>query len=170
MLPGLLLASTPSPQQIELQKEGIQLIGQVEGSARDIRSHAARLDSFVRNTQISQQSHHNDLMRIRSSVNDELRPALDRLAELRPELPEWKQQSIQQMIDGAAALAADANDAILTATNGSTVPLAMDVEYKEFVSRVYAHADSLVKTSDAAGDYSSALLKAQYASVQVPPS
>jgi hypothetical protein len=164
----MLLAGVPSPQQIELQREGIQLMGQVESSARDIRSHAARLDSLARNAQISRQTHYDYLMQIKYSVNDELRPALDRLAAIQPELPEWKQQSIQQMIDGASALAAHASDAILTASDASLGPPAMNVEYKELVARVYDQADSLVKTSDAAGDYGAARLKAQEVGVEVP--
>jgi hypothetical protein len=169
MLPGILLAAIPTPQHIELQKEGIQLIGQVEASARDIRSHAAHLDSLSTNLRSSRQTHYDYLSRIRSSVNDALRPAVERLAEIQPELPEWKQQSIHTMINGAAELAAHATEAITTASDGPAHP-AMNIEYKELVTRVYEQADSLVKTSDAAGDYGSARLKALNAGVRVPQS
>jgi hypothetical protein len=168
MIPAMLLASVPSPQQVAIQKEGIQLIRQVEESARSIRSHAAHLDSLSKNMGMSQQIHHGYLERIKSSVNDELRPALERLSAIRPELPQWKQLGIQQMMDDAALLATHANDAIREAKDGGPAPHAMNVEYKDLVSRVYTQADSLVKTSDAVRDYSSARLKAYDAGVEVP--
>lgn len=168
MAPALLLASVPSPQQVQLHREGIQLIGQVEESARNIRSHAAHLDSLTKNMGSSRQIHHGYLEQIKSSVNDGLRPALERLAVIQPELPQWKQQGIQQMIDKAASLATHANGAILESKGGGPVPHAMNVGYKDLVSRVYTQADSLVKTSDAVGDYSSARLKAHDAGFEVP--
>ena len=43
-------AATQSKEQIAIQKEGLQLIGQVEDSARDIRFNADRLNALTRST------------------------------------------------------------------------------------------------------------------------
>jgi hypothetical protein len=170
MFPALLPASTPSQRHQEMQREGIQLVSQVEESAREIRYHADHLDALANSMQASRQTHKGHLMRIRDSVNDRLRPALQRLAEIQTELPEWKQQSIQGMHTDAAALAAHVSGAIAQAHDSIPAQPAMNAEYKRFVSSVYTQAGSLLKTSDAVGEYSSALLKAQDAGVTVPRS
>ncbi len=169
MLPILLPASTPS-RQLEAQKEGIQLVAQIEDSARAIRYHADHLDALAGNLQNSRQIHKSHLTQIRESVNDRLRPALQRLVEIQAELPEWKQQSILDMHIDAALLAAHVSGAIAEANDSTITPPAMNGEYKRLVSQVNAQAASLVKTSDAVGEYSSALLKAQDAGVTVPQS
>ncbi|HEY4088357.1 MAG TPA: hypothetical protein VGM43_20640 [Bryobacteraceae bacterium] len=170
MLPALLPASTLSPRQLEVQKEGVQLVAQVEESARSIHYHADHLNSLAGNMQNSRQIHKSHLTQIRESVNDRLRPALQRLVEIQAELPDWKQQSIQDMHIDAAALAAHVSGAIAEANDSTPTPPAMNREYKNFVSQVNAQAASLVKTSDAVGEYSSALLKAHDAGVAVPQS
>jgi len=170
MLPLLLPASTLSQRQLEVQKEGIQLVAQVEESARSIRYHADRLDSYANSMQISRHLHKNQLSQIRESVNGRLRPALQRLVEIQAELPDWKQQSILDMHVDAAALAAHVSGAIAEANDSTLTPPAMNREYRKLVSQVNAQAASLVKTSDAVGEYSSALLKAQDAGVSIPQS
>lgn len=98
MLPMALLASNDGGQG-ELEKEGAQLITQIEESARDIRFHAERLDSFTRNMQISKWAHVHHLEQIKAAVNGGLRPASDRLIEIQPLLPDWKQRSIDMMLE-----------------------------------------------------------------------
>jgi hypothetical protein len=170
MLPALLPASTPSQRQMEVQKEGIRLVTQVAESSREIRYHADHLDSLANSLQSARQTHKGHLMQIRDSVNDRLRPALQRLVEIQAELPDWKQQSIDNMHINAAALAAHVSGAIAQANDSTPAHPAMNPEYKKLVSNVYDHAGSLLKTSDAVGTYSSALLKAQDAGVQIPQS
>ncbi len=160
-------AVSKSAEQIETEKEGIQLIRQVEEVARDVRYNAGRLNSFTRSMQISKWTHVHHLEQIKSLVNEGLRPALARLEEIQPQLPDWKQQAIDKMIDSAKALAADANDAILAKKEAGTVPPAMNAEYKDLVTRIYDHAESLVKTSDAAGTYAAASLKAHEAGLNL---
>ncbi|HVV44063.1 MAG TPA: hypothetical protein VHC72_02630 [Bryobacteraceae bacterium] len=170
MLPVLLPASTVSQRQLEVQKEGIRLVTQVEESAREIRYHADHLDALANSMQASRHIHKSHLTQIRESVNERLRPAMQRLVEIQGELPEWKQQSIQDMHADAAALAAHVNGAIVQANDGTLLQPAMNAEYKKLVSGVHEQAGSLVKRSDAVGTYSSALLKAQGAGVEVPQS
>jgi hypothetical protein len=155
-------------EQLELEREGVQMIRQVEEAGRDVRYHADRLSSFLGSMQISKWTHLHHLEQIKSSVNEGLRPALKRLDEIQPKLPDWKQQSIDTMIASAKALAADVTDAFLAKKEAGVVPPAMNPEYKSLVARIYEHADALVKTSDAAGNYAAARLKAHEAGVTVP--
>ncbi len=161
-------AAEPTGEQVAMQKEAIQLIRQLEEVARDVSYNADRLNSFTRNMQITRWSHVHHLAQIRLLVNDGLQPALARLEEIQPHLPEWKQQSIDRMLESAKALAADTNSAILAKNEAGTTPPAMNSEYKELVTRIYGHAGELVKTSDAAGTYAAARLKAVEAGVPVP--
>ncbi len=167
LIPAAFAASTTA-DQLAMEKEGLQLIRQVEEVARDVRYNAGRLNSFASSLQISRWTHYHHLEQIKSLVNDGLRPALTRLEEIQPNLPDWKQQSIDMMIKSAKDLAADTNDAILTKNEAVTVPPAMNAEYKALAARIHAHAETLVKTSDAAGTYAAARLKAHEAGVKVP--
>jgi hypothetical protein len=166
LIPAAFAASV-TPEQLAMEKEGVQLIRQVEEVARDVRYNADRLNSFTRSMHISKWTHVHHLAQIKSLVNEGLRPALTRLEEIQPQLPDWKRQAIDKMIESAKALAADANDAILTKNEAGTTPPAMNAEYKGLVTRIYAHAEALVTTSDAAGTYAAARLKAHEAGVKL---
>jgi len=169
LIPSAFAASaTVTADQLEIEKEGVQLIRQVEEVARDVRYNAGRLNSFTSSMKISKWTHVHHLDQIKSLVNDGLKPALTRLEEIQPELPDWKQQAIDKMIESAKALAADVNDAIFTKSEAGTTTPAMNAEYKGLVTRVYEHSEMLVKTSDAAGNYAAARLKAHEAGVKVP--
>jgi hypothetical protein len=167
LLPAAFAASA-TVEQVKIQKEGLELIRQVEEAARDVRYDAGRLNSLKFNLRTSRWTHVHHLDQIKSSVNEGLRPALARLIEIQPQLPEWKQQSIDRMLDAAKMLAADIDSAILAKREADTVPLAMNAEYKSLVTRIYGHADALVKTSDAAGTYAAARLKAAEAGLELP--
>ena len=160
-------AAGVTAEQLAMEKEGIQLINQVEEVARDVRYNAGRLNSFTGSMQISKWTHVHHLDQIKSLVNDGLRPALTRLTEIQPQLPDWKQQTIDTMLESAKTLAADTNSAILAKNDAGMTPPAMNAEYKELITRIYDHAEALVKTSDAAGTYAAARLKAAEAGVKV---
>jgi hypothetical protein len=154
-------------KELEAQKEGILLIGQLEEVARDVRYNAERLNAFNRDTRISRWTHNHHLNEIKSLVNNGLQPALARLIEIQPQLPDWKQDSTNQMLDSAKALAADTSSAILNKNETMTLPTLLNTEYRELVTQIVGHADTLVKTSDAAGAYASAHLKATKAGLKV---
>jgi hypothetical protein len=161
-------ATSVTVEQLEMEKEGVELIRQVEAVARDVRYNAGRLNSFTTDMRISKWTHVHHLDQIRSLVNEGLKPALTRLTEIQPLLPDWKQQSIDKMFESAKALAADMDDALLAKKEAGAVPPAMNAEYKALVTRIYSHSEALVKTSDAAGSYAAARLKAHQAGVKVP--
>jgi len=161
------IAAGQTKEQVEMEREGVQLIRQLEEVARDVRYHAGRLDSFTGSLLISKWTHAHHLEQIKSLVNEGLRPAMTRLTEIQPQLPEWKQETIDKMLATAKMLAADANSAILAKSETGTVPPAMNAEYKTLVTTLYEHAEALVKTSDAAGTYAGARLKAHEAGLNV---
>jgi hypothetical protein len=167
---GLLPAASVVGQtmkQVEMEREGVQLIRQLEEVARDVRYHAGRLNSFTGSLLISKWTHVHHLDQIKALVNEGLRPALTRLDEIQTQLPSWKQQSIDKMLASAKTLAADMDSAILAKNEAGNVPPVMNPEYKAAVTSVYEHAEALVKTSDAAGTYAAARLKADEAGLKI---
>jgi hypothetical protein len=168
LLPSAFAVETT--KKIELLKEGTQLIGQLEETARDLHHNADQLASLSRNTQISKWSHYDHLEQIKLLVNDDLGPALSRLTEIQPELPSWKSQAIGQMLDSARSLAADTELAFLRQNEHGSRPVPLNTEYIDLVNRINEHAESLVEIADAAGDYATAHLKASEAGLNVPKS
>jgi hypothetical protein len=155
LLPAALIAGEIK-EPIEIERDGTQLIGEMENLARDIHGNAGRLDSFTRTGQVSTSSHKDQLMQIKSLVNDELRPALDRLIEIQESMPEWQQDAVAQMLASAIGLASNTNSAILSMNETANIPVLLNAEYGEFVSQLNDHAEALVKIADAAGSYADA--------------
>lgn len=165
---GLVAGDTVTVKQLELEKEGIELIAQLEGVARDIHYNSDRLNSLTGSTRDAKWTHYHHLTQIKELVNDGLRQALDRLTEIQPQLKGWHQGAIDRMLSSAQALAADTNSAILNQNEKGMVPAALNREFKELVSRIDQHAETLVKTADAAGDYAAARERAEEAGLKLP--
>ena len=161
-------ASAETAKQIALEKEAIELINQLEEVARDAHYNAERLEQGAGNTHMSKWSHFHHLENIRSLVNEGLRPALIRLEQIQGELPEWKQGAIANMMEAARNLAADTNSAILNKNAAGSKPAPLNPEYRQLVSNVVGHSETLMKTADAASDFATAKLKAAEAGVKVP--
>jgi hypothetical protein len=154
-------------EQVELETEGTRLIQQVKDVARSTKYNAEQLASFLRAGQVSKWSHRHHLHEIKVLINEGLQPALKRLTEIQPQLPEWKQQSIDKMMESAAALADDASSTIITQNEAGEVPSVLNTQYKDLVSKMINHAETLVKTSDAASAYAEARLKADAAGLNL---
>lgn len=155
-------------QQMQLQREGVELIRQLEEVSRDISYHAARLKSFAGSAQISRWTHYHHLEMIRTLVNDGLQPALVRLTDIQPQLPEWKRDSIDSMLNAARAVAMNANAAIQSKNEDPVRPAFLNSEYRSLLERMFEHAEELVRTSDAAASYAAARMKAAEAGLNVP--
>jgi len=167
LLPGMLTASTRS-DQTDTRKEAIQLTQHIERTGRAIQLEADRLDAMRRNQQISNQSHQYSLSRIASHINEQLQPAMNRLAEIQPELPQWHQHAIDQMRTSAATLAANTNAAILNRNPSESRKLAvLDAGYGQLLENINGRADALVQVADAAGDYGDAQLKGHRAGLAI---
>jgi hypothetical protein len=165
---GFVAGEPVTDKQLELEKEGIQLIGQLEDVARDIHYNSDRLNSLTASTRAAKWTHQHHLTQIKELVNDGLQPALARLTEIQPQLKAWHQDAIEQMLSSAQALATDTNSAILNQNDRGSVPTVLNPEYKELITRINDHAETLVKTSDAAGDYASAHAQAEEAGLTLP--
>lgn len=154
-------------QQVALEKESFQLIDQIEDVARSVhyntdalRMHASRNMSRWTN------SHH--LMEIKDLINNGLNPALNRLAEIEPQLPAWEQHAIGRILESSRTLAADTNSAILNLNENKSKPILLNDEYRAFLDTMNEHAEKLVNTADASGDYADALGQALEAGLKVP--
>jgi hypothetical protein len=157
-----------APSRTDVQKEAIRLIGKVEGVSRDIRNHADRLEALNRDSLISPLTHHHYLSQIKTLVNDGLNPALVRLTAIQPELPVWKQQAVDEIVTRAKALATDTNAAITNKNETKYLPAALNYDYAALLSSINEHAQALVATSDAAGDYAKSYFKAAQAGLDLP--
>lgn len=162
------LAASETTRQFQLEKEGTELIGQVEDVSRDIHYNADRLHSLTRDSQVSRWTHYHHLEQIKSLVNEGLKPALNRLTEIQPELPSWKQDAIERMLTSAKALAADTDSAIISKNDAGSQPMILNTDYADLIEKISGHAEILVKTSDAAGDFAKAHLKALEAELEIP--
>ena len=167
LLPGTLMASTTS-DQTESRKEAIQLTQDIESTGRAIQKEADQLAALRRIHGMSNQSHQYSLNRIASHINEQLQPAMSRLVEIQPDLPQWHQHAIDQMHTSAATLAASANAAILNRNpSDSRMAAAVDGEYSQLLENINGRATALVQIADAAGDYGDAQLKGHRAGLAI---
>lgn len=167
LFPGLLMASEPVNQS-NARKEAVQLARHIERTSLQIQKEADRLDAMSRSGQISNGTHKHGLRQIKNHVNEQLQPAFSRLAELKPNLPEWHQTAIDQMRASAANLALNADAAILNRNpNGSGLPAVIDENYKQYVSNIHERATVLAQVADATEDYGTAQLKGYQAGLAI---
>jgi hypothetical protein len=162
------MAFSEATRQTELEKESTNLISRVENVARDLYSNADQLSTLSGQMHIAHGTHHEYLNRMKLQVNDELQPALVRLTEIQPELPGWKQAAVDRMLASARNLASNLNAAIVSKTEAGSMAIPVNSEYRDLIERVSDHAELLVKTSDAAGTYAAAQVKAADAGLEIP--
>lgn len=167
LLPGTLLASELG-DQAKARKEAIRLTQQIERTGRDIQREADRLATMHFNSQYSNRSHQHVLNIIAAHVNEGLQPNLLRLSELKPALPQWHQQAIEQMHATATNLASNADAAILNRNPDSAPrPAVLDSDYQQLIKNVNNRATALVQLADATGDYGDAQLKGHHAGLAI---
>jgi nucleotidyltransferase/DNA polymerase involved in DNA repair len=150
----------PYSNSVAVKKEGIELTERVERAARVIQNEADRLSVMRNNSHIVKRTHQHHLQKIANEVNRELKPSLERLAEIQPDLPQWKQQAIDEMRSTAVELAANTNAAILN-RNAATqnVPARMDTNYGQLLQSMTVQSERLTEIADATADYAEAQLQ-----------
>lgn len=161
------LARSGDANSDALERRAAELVEHVEESGRTIRFHTSRLDELVRSPQITSWSHYEHLDQIKSLVNRELRPAIQRLRTLQNSLPEWKRESIDRMLTAAQELAADTSSAFFAKRGNPSLPPMMNAEYRSLLENMTRHADALVSTADAAHAFAVGRLKALDAGLAV---
>ena len=167
LLPAALVIAESS-DKTKAQQEAISLSKDVEQAANKIQSHADSLNAMRASTTISNGSHQHKLHRIATEVNESLRPALMRLVELQPELPEWNRQAIDQMREATATLALSANAAVSNRSNASAqMPAYGDQEYAQLLQNVSSQAGRLVETADATADFADAHIRGTEAGLAI---
>ena len=162
------MAFSEATRQTEIEKESTDLISRVEFAARNIHVDADQLATLSGSLTVSHGTHRDYLNRMKAQVNEGLQPALTRLVEIQPELPEWQQNAIDQMLGSARNLAGTINAAIVTKADTGPMAVPLNTDYRDLIKQVVSHADTLVRTSDAAGDYAAAHVKAAEAGLETP--
>ena len=167
LLPGWLMA-TELTNQAKIRKEAVKLTQHIERTSLDIQKEADKLHSMSRSGLISNMSHKRGLHQIKNHVNEQLQPAFSRLAELKPDLPEWHQTAISEMQGSALQLAANADSAIRNRNPyGSGQPAMADPDYKQMIANISERATLLAQVADATADYGSAQLKGHQAGLAI---
>lgn len=167
LLPGTLMAGELT-NQAKTRKEAVKLTQQIERTSLEIQKQADQLHSMSRSGQISNTSHKHGLQQIANHVNEQLQPAFNRLAELKPELPDWHQTAIDHMRTSAANLALNADAAIRNRNPDGSGQLAVsDPDYKQYVANIHERATVLAQVADATGDYGTAQLKGHQAGLAI---
>lgn len=154
-------------QQVALEKESPELIDQIEDAARSVHDNTDALQMHALSNR-SRWTNYHHLREIKESVNNGLNPALNRLIEIKPQLPEWQQHSVDRLLDSARNLANDTNSAILSVNESGNKPIVLNDEYRALLDTMNQHAEKLVRTADASGDYADALNQALEAELKVP--
>ena len=167
LLPGSLMASELT-NQTKARKEAVRLTQHIERTSLAIQKKADQLHSMSRSSHISNSTHKSSLQRIANHVNEDLQPAFSRLAELKPQLPEWHQKAISDMHTSAVNLAANTDAAIRNRNpNGSTLIAIADPDYKQLIANIHERATALAQVADATEDYGSAQLKGHMAGLAI---
>ena len=154
-------------QQVALEKESFELIAQIEDVARSVHDNTDALRMHA-SRNLSRQTHHHHLMQVKELINNRLNPALNRLAEIKPQLPAWEQGSVDKMLVSARTLATDTSSAITRLNEKSVTPIMLNNEYRAFLDTMDGHAEKLVSVADATGDYAGALDRLLEAGLEVP--
>lgn len=160
-------ASVTSTALLLLEREAAELIEQVEEAGRDVQYHANQAERLAGNPEVSRWTHYHHLEGISYAVNRSLRPSLKRLLDAQDQLPGWKQESINRMIAAAQLLSADTSSAIFHKVENPLLPATLNEEYRQLIREIAVHAESLVKTADAARTYARARVKADEAGLAV---
>lgn len=167
LLPGTLMA-TELTNQATTRKEAVKLTKHIERTSLTIQKEADRLHSMSRTGQISNMAHKQGLQQIKNHVNEQLQPAFSRLAEIKPELPEWHQTAIDRMHISATNLALNADAAIVNRNPDGSGQLAVaDQDYKRYVANIHERATVLAQVADATADYGTAQLKGHQAGLAI---
>jgi hypothetical protein len=167
LLPGSLMAGETS-DQTRTRKEAIQLTQRIESSARKIQNESEHLSVMQKNGSISNFSHQYKLHTVAIEINEQLQPALKRLAEIQPALPAWHGAAVDRMRISGANLTANANAAVLNrGFSGTRQPVILDTEYGQLLQNINTQAEALVQVADATGDYGNAQLKGHQAGLAI---
>jgi hypothetical protein len=167
LLPATLMAGETS-DQTRNRKEAVQLTQRIESSARNIQTEADHLSQMQKGNAISNFTHQYKLHVISTEINEQLGPALKRLAEIQPGLPDWHSTAVDRMRTSGANLAANANAAVLNrGFSGTRQPAVLDSEYGQLIQNINTQAQTLVQVADATGDYGNAQLKGHRAGLAI---
>jgi len=167
-LPGALPAQDKvAVQQVAVEKESVELIDQIEDVARSVHNNTDALRMHA-SRNLSRYSHQHHLSEIAELINNGLNPALNRLNEIKPGLPEWQQHAVDRILESARSLSNDSNSAFLSLKDNGAKPIHMNTEFRAFLDTMDQHAENLVSTADVAGDYANALDQALEAGLKVP--
>jgi len=146
LLAGQAQATTTTAEA--LYREGAELSDAVADVSADIRRHARHLERLSEQLPASRETHAAHLVAIQDLVNGPLRKRLAQLDVAKPFLPEWKQESIDRMLNSARYLAANATAASSLKWADPRIPVAMSDSYRAYIRRMVEDVARLTEASE----------------------
>lgn len=138
-------------------KEATGLLQDVQAEAHNIQDHAATLKRFTRSTDLSWQSHADQLRQMKTEIND-MGQKLCRLQVIRRVLPAWQQQAIDRIAPTVQLIADNAQDAITFLNNHQEA--LWQPTYRHYVNNLYQESSRLSNTTSEYVQYAQA--RSQY--------
>lgn len=135
---------TPALWATHKTEEAGSVLQRIEANALDIRTHAARLQTFARQPQmVSWETHAFEFSRIRQATND-MAELLGEFKELKPYATERQNKAFNVLMPKAEKLSDNAEKAIKIVNQQKQKLEVGHPDYEEAVSALYDGADNIV--------------------------
>ena len=122
----------------------------VQSQAQQVTDHMAELQSLMRDPNVSWQTHADQLLQVKTEVND-LGERLCRLETIRRVLAPWQQKMVDQIATQVQLMAGNTQDAM--AFMDSNREQLWSPTYHKYVNNAYAEATQLANSSGNAAEY-----------------
>jgi uncharacterized protein YacL (UPF0231 family) len=138
------------------RKEATGLLQDVQSEAAQVRNHAAKIQTFGREYEVSWQAHSNQLSRLKTEVDD-MGAKLCRLMMIRRVVAPWQQEAIDRIAPQIQLIADNAQDAIHFVNNHQES--LWQPAYQRYVSNLYHESKSLSNTVNNFEEYAHARIE-----------
>ena len=134
----------------DFHREADNLFEDVHADAHQIRDHAARLQSFEDDAGVTWQLHADQLIQLKSEIND-MGQKLCRLETIRRVVAPWQKETIDRIASTAQLLADNTQDAIVY-VNAHQEHL-LNPMYRRYADNLYSEASELTRSTGDAVEY-----------------
>jgi len=134
----------------DFQQEADAIFQAVQSDAQDVSDHAAKLQGFVIDTDVSWQTHGDQLRQMKAKMND-LGMRLCRLQTIRRVLTPWQQKMVDQIGTNVQLMADNAQDAITFVDSNHDA--LWKPTYDRHVNNIYDESTQLARNTSNAVTY-----------------
>lgn len=135
------------------QKEADNIFGAIQSDAVNAQYHAEKLQSFAWDTNLSWQSHPNQLWQLKTEIND-MGGRLCRLETIRRVVAPWQQRTMDRIATTVRSMAANAQNAIVFLNHNQK--MLWSPTCRDYSDNLYLEANSLTQSVAHAVEYAKA--------------